>query len=89
MCRIPLPFAVKPDFDEDEINFSGSETTNIYVIRFKAYEQRFAAPKKKLIVRNINSEHEKKSSAAQGSTPEPSISESKSDTRSLISAVSS
>ena len=38
ICMIPLPFPVKPDFQEDVINFDGSDATTIYVLRFQAFE---------------------------------------------------
>ena len=33
---IPLPFPVKPDYDEDVIKFNG-DSTAIYVLRFQAF----------------------------------------------------
>ena len=52
-CTLQLPFPVKPDFHEDVIKFDGSDTTNIYVLRFQGFEQRFATSKKRFTVRNI------------------------------------
>ena len=87
-CRIPLPFPVKPDFDEDIIKFNGSDSTTIYVMRFKAFDQRFATPKKRLVVRNINLEDEKNSAAAQISIQGGTVSESRTNDKAITSAVS-
>ena len=52
-CTTPLPFPVKPDYRDNVIKFNGYSTT-IYVLRFKAFEQRFANTKKKIMVCNID-----------------------------------
>ena len=52
-CLITFLYPVKPDFDEYFIRFEGEDPTIIYVIRFLAFEQRFATLKKKLVVRSI------------------------------------
>ena len=52
-CTILLPFPVKPDYDEDVIKSNGDSTT-FYVLRFQAFEQRFAITKKEIMAQNID-----------------------------------
>lgn len=87
-CNIQLPFPVKPDFEEDVMKFDGNDSTTIYVIRFHAFEQRFATPKKRLMVRNINlGTVEKGSESVNSGGAEGAVSESKSNKENITSAV--
>ena len=88
-CTIPLPFPVKPDYDEDVTKFNGDSTTT-YVLRFHAFEQRFASTKKKIMVRNIDLNKLKSTARVLQSTGSvQTISESKNNEVILTSVVTS
>lgn len=50
ICRIRLPFSVKPDFQDDDLQFDGIESTTAYVLRFEAFKRIISTPKKRSVV---------------------------------------
>ena len=89
-CVIPLPFPVKPNFEEDLIKFDGSDTTTMYVLHFQAFERRFVTLKKRLTVRNIHfNEAEKKLATTQSVDSADTVSDSQNGKQVVISKVSS
>ncbi len=51
-CTIELPFAVKPDFNEDIITFANSSNT-LYLLRFCAPDRHFTSKSSRLRVHTI------------------------------------
>jgi len=51
-CIIQLPFAVKPDFDEEVIMFEDSET-QLYLLQLRAPEQKYSTPSKRLRIHRV------------------------------------
>ena len=52
-CMITLPYSVKPDFSEDAPKFDSNDSSTLYILRFRAFGQKFSMAKKRSTIRTF------------------------------------